>query len=241
MSNNQKSRIQKLISQSGIASRRKAEELIKKGKVYINNKIVKIGDSASFNDKITINGKLITKKPFVYFLLNKPQNYLSTVTDNYNRKTVVDLIKTNEYIYPVGRLDIDTIGVLLLTNDGELTNLLLHPSNQVKRIYHAHLFSPLTKEQLDFLNSNKIFIDNKNSKQVVKLVKNNTYSVVLYEGRHHHVKKIFRLINKKIKLLERKEFANLTVDNLKISNYRVLTSLEVSNLYKIVQKINNVT
>lgn len=236
MSNHPKARIQKLISQSGVASRRKAEELVREGKVYINDRKAQIGDSASFDDKIVVNGKLITKKPFVYFLLNKPQNYLSTVTDDHNRKTVVDLIKTDEYIYPVGRLDIDTIGVLLLTNDGELTNLLLHPSNEVKRIYHAHLFSQLTNEQLCFLNSNKVLIDNKKSKQIVKHVKENTYSVVLYEGWHHHVKKIFRAVGQKIKLLERKEFANLKVDNLKIGSYRPLSNDEVAKLYKLPNK-----
>jgi 23S rRNA pseudouridine2605 synthase len=176
MKDNNKIRIQKLISQSGVASRRKAEELILEGKVFINGKKAKIGVSASFDDKIIVNGKLIKKQDNYYFLLNKPQNYLSTVTDDRQRPTVVDLIDTDEYIYPVGRLDIDTTGVLLLTNDGELTNRLLHPSRKIKRIYYAELSSQLTFEQLKLLNSNRVILDSGKSRQLVKHLYDNVYN-----------------------------------------------------------------
>lgn len=236
MKNIPKFRIQKLISQSGVASRRKAEALVELGKVFINGKKAKIGDSASFEDKIKVNGKFIKKKTNVYFLINKPQGVISTVVDDRNRKTVVDLINTEEYIYPVGRLDYDTVGTMIITNDGELTNRLLHPSRKIKRIYHAKLTSLLTDKELEYLNSDKVFIDSKLSEQIVEHVEKKIYSVVLYEGRHHHVKKIFRLVGKKIALLKRIEFAGLTTGSLSRGKYRNLKPMEVKKLYKLTKK-----
>lgn len=133
-------RLQKVIAASGYTSRRKAEELIKAGKVYVNGKIVtELGTKVSGNDDIVVNGVHLEKEEYVYFLLNKPRSVICSVSDEHNRVTVTDLISTNKRIYPVGRLDYDTTGLIILTNDGELANILMHPSNGVPKKYVAKL------------------------------------------------------------------------------------------------------
>ena len=134
-------RIQKVIAQSGYCSRRRAEELISNGKVFVNGDIVtEMGYKVSGNDYIEVEGNPINQKEEKeYYLLNKPRGIVSTSKDEKNRKTVVDLIKTEKRIYPVGRLDYDTTGAIILTNDGELTNLLTHPKNKVEKVYVAKI------------------------------------------------------------------------------------------------------
>ena len=141
-------RLQKVIANSGYTSRRKAEELIINSRVKVNGVIVNsIGTKVNKNDKIEIDGVILGKEEKVYFLLNKPRGYVSTTSDELNRKTVVSLIDTDKRIYPVGRLDYDTTGLLLLTNDGELSNLLMHPKNNIDKVYVAKINGFLTVEE----------------------------------------------------------------------------------------------
>ena len=129
-------RLQKVIAQAGIASRRKAEELIKDGKVKVNGEVIKeLGTKVSENDKVEVNNKPIEKETKEYYLLNKPRGVITTTNDEHGRKTVTDLIETSARIYPVGRLDYDTTGAILLTNDGEFANILMHPSNKIDKVY----------------------------------------------------------------------------------------------------------
>ena len=223
-------KIQKLISESGVTSRRKAELLIKDGKVTVNGVISTIGDKASFDDEILVDGISIAKRNKVYYLLNKPEKIVCTLQDNFDRKTIVELIKTDEYIYPIGRLDYNTTGVIILTNDGELTNKLLHPSNKIKRIYRATLDSSLSRDELNFLNSQKVVIDLRLSRQSVVKVKDNTYNIELFEGRNHHIKKLFKLVNKAVITLNRIEFAGLKMNALERGKYRELTLEEIKYL-----------
>ena len=131
-------RLQKVIANYGYTSRRKAEELILKGKVKVNGNVIKeLGVKVSGNDTIEVEGTVLENTEKVYFLLNKPRGIITSVSDDKNRKTVVDLINTNKRIYPVGRLDYDTTGALILTNDGELANLLMHPKNNIDKVYVA--------------------------------------------------------------------------------------------------------
>ena len=142
-------RLQKVIASSGITSRRKAEELIVDGKVKVNGKtITELGTKVNPSDLIEVDGEIIKKEEFVYFLLSKPREVLSTTKDDKGRKTVVDLIDTDKKIFPVGRLDYDTTGAIILTNDGEFSNILTKPNNEIKKLYIAKLDSILLKEDI---------------------------------------------------------------------------------------------
>ena len=144
-------RLQKVIANSGICSRRKAEELILAGKVIVNGEIVsELGTKVNEKDEIIVNGKTIEKEEHVYFLLNKPRGVVTTASDDKNRATVVDLIETDKRIYPVGRLDYDTTGALILTNDGEFANLMMHPKSEIDKVYLAKVEGiELSKEEAE--------------------------------------------------------------------------------------------
>ena len=164
-------RLSKVIANSGYASRRKVDELIEKGKVLVNGNVAILGQKVNNNDVIMIDGKIINqnKGNYVYYLLNKPRSVITSNHDEMMRKTVIDLIDTHERIYPVGRLDYDTTGALLLTNDGELTNKLLHPSNYIEKVYLAKIKGIITGNDINKLK-NGVMIDNfKTSPAKVKL------------------------------------------------------------------------
>ena len=228
-------RIQKLMSQAGVASRRKAEELILKGKVTINGKVATLGDKATFSDDIWVNNKQIAfAQEKVYYVLNKPPKTISTVSDPEGRLTVIDLIKDTTKLFPVGRLDWDTTGTLLITNDGEMSNRLIHPSYEIIRVYRARVDSPLTEEQLKILNSDDVTIDGKPSKQTVTKVDTKSYVVTLTQGSYHHVKKLFEVVNHKVIKLTRIEFAGIShVGNLSIGEYRKLSPKEIKWLKQL--------
>ena len=142
-------RLQKVIAESGYTSRRKAEELIKAGKVFVNDRrVTELGTKVAGDDVIVINGKMLKKEDKVYYLLNKPRGVITTVSDDLDRKTVIDLIDTDKRIFPVGRLDYNTTGLLILTNDGNLDNILTHPSKHVPKTYVAKLNRVLEIEDL---------------------------------------------------------------------------------------------
>lgn len=173
-------RINKYLSEIGFCSRRNAEELINKKKVTINGELAKLGQKISEKDVILVNGKTIKRNyEKKYYLLNKPKNTICSLKDNFKRKTIFELINDQDYLFSVGRLDYDTTGVIIITNDGELTNKLTHPSYQIERIYHVTIDQQLSKEDLLFLNNNKLLINNKSAKQKVEHIKNNEYFVYL--------------------------------------------------------------
>lgn len=237
-------RIQKVIAQSGYCSRRKAEELISAGKVFVNGeKITEMGVKVNYDDYIVVEGKeLNTKEDKVYYLLNKPRGVVTTTSDEKNRKTVLDLIEEEKRIYPVGRLDYDTTGVLLLTNDGELTNLLIHPKNKVEKYYVAKLEGIPTKEELTRLLKGVVIDDHKVKAVKVKLKKLNKKTnvsfvdIVINDGRNHQVKKMFEAIGYEVMKLKREKFAFLTVNGLSTGEYRQLSVKEVKQLYNVAQK-----
>jgi 23S rRNA pseudouridine2605 synthase len=220
-------RLQKVIAQAGICSRRKAEELVKDGKVKVNNEVATLGMQVESSDTITVCGKLIRKEEKVYFLLNKPRGVICTASDDKNRKTVVDLIKTDKRIYPVGRLDYDTTGALILTNDGELANVLMHPKNGITKVYYVKMEGKLLGDEIHTLERG-IVVDNKTLKpDKIKFRKydastNVTYaSVILHEGHNHEIKKLFEYINHPVIKLKRESIAFLDVLSLKSGEYRM--------------------
>lgn len=233
-------RLQKVIANSGYCSRRKAEELIKCGKVFVNGKkVTELGTKASVNDAITIDGEAIKlEEDKVYYLLNKPRGVISSVSDDKDRKTVVDLIDTKKRIYPVGRLDYDTTGLLILTNDGELANILMHPSNSIEKKYVAKLNKFFEISDLKKLEKG---IDVDGVKCVptrVKIKTNNKvkdFSIIeisIVEGRNHIIKRVFMELGYLVDKLSRVEYAFLNLNGLQSGEYRVLNTKEVKKLYE---------
>ncbi len=233
-------RLQKVIAESGYASRRKAEELIKAGKVYVNGiKITEMGYKVNGNDLIDINGKPLKKEDKEYYLLNKPRGVVTTTSDDKNRKTVTDIIETTKRIYPIGRLDYDTTGVLLLTNDGELTNILNHPSSEVTKVYLAKIEGIAEPFKVKKLEQGVVIDGKKTSKarvRIKKIDKKNNASYIeltIHEGRNHQVKKMFEAIGYNVIKLKREKYAFLDVKSLKSGEYRKLTTKEVKSLYAL--------
>ena len=235
-------RLQKYIANSGYASRRKAEELIVQGKVKIDGEIVReLGTKVSGNETIEIDGNILTKEDKVYYLLNKPRGVISSSKDEVGRKTVVDLIEEDKRIYPVGRLDYDTTGVILLTNDGELADLLMHPKNNIEKVYLAKINGILSGEQIMKIKKG-VLVDNKPVKcsrvKVKKIDKQNNTSYVeitIHEGRNHIVKNLFMTLGFDTLKLTREKVAFLDTTGLKSGEYRKLTIKEVKELYGMVK------
>lgn len=235
-------RLQKVIANSGVTSRRKAEKLILEGKVKVNGEIVTtLGTRVKDNDKISVDGVLLENTEKVYYLLNKPREVISSVNDDKKRKTVVELINEEKRIYPVGRLDYDTTGAIILTNDGELANLLMHPKNKIDKTYIAKIDGILNPKELMILKNGVIIDGVKTSKAKVKtrkIDKNNNTSIVeitIHEGKNHQVKKMFESVNHNVLKLKREKIAFLNLTGLKSGEYRKLNHKEVTVLYNLVK------
>lgn len=234
-------RLQKIIANSGYCSRRKAEELISKGQVYVNGEMVtELGTKVSGNEDIVVEGVTLGKQTRKeYYLLNKPRGYICSVSDDKGRKVVTDLIDTNERIYPVGRLDYDTTGVLLLTNDGEFANILMHPSNEVEKTYLAIIEGIMTTEEIYELKGGVVVDGVKVVPKRVKIKKKDLeknkskVEVTIVEGRNHIVKKMFEAVGHPVNKLTRERLAFLDVKGLQSGEYRYLSNDEVKELMKL--------
>ena len=233
-------RLQKVIANSGYCSRRKAEELISQGKVSVNGNIVtEMGLKVSGNDDILVEGKAIdlNNVNYVYYLLNKPRGIISSSKDEFNRKTVVDLIETDKRIYPIVRLDYDTTGLILLTNDGDFANLLMHPNNNIKKTYLAKIEGILDKNAIDQLKRGVLIDDRKvgvvDFKVRKKDVDKNTsmVEVTIVEGRNHIVKRLFQKLGYDVIRLTRTGYGDLGLGTLQSGEYRELTIKEVKKFY----------
>ena len=237
-------RLQKVIANSGYCSRRKAEELILEGKVFVNGSVIReLGTKVSHDDEIEVDGLSIKKDHnYEYYLLYKPRGVVTTTNDDKGRKTVVDLIDTTARIYPVGRLDYDTTGVLLLTNDGVFANGLMHPANEIDKVYIAKVEGILSGYDVKQLKSGIMIDGRKTAKCHVKVrsidKKKNTCIVelVIHEGRNHQVKKMIEAVGKKVIKLKRERFGIFDLSGLKASEYRRLTAKEVHVVYSMIKK-----
>ena len=231
-------RLQKFIAESGYTSRRKAEELILNGKVEVDGIVVnELGTKVSGKERIIVEGNLLKKEEKEYYLLNKPRGVITSSSDDKNRKTVVDLINSNKRIYPVGRLDYDTTGVLLLTNDGEFANILMHPNDNIEKEYIAKIKGIIKGEEINKLKNGVVIEGIKTEKCYVKLkkidTKNNTsmVKIIIHEGRNHQVKKMFKAVGFDVLKLKRERVGIFTLGGLKSGEYRKLTPKEVSIIY----------
>ena len=229
--------LNKFIAHAGVAARRDAAEMVRKGLVKVNNELVtEPGFKVSAKDEVRVNGKKIfLAKNLVYILLNKPKDYITTTDDPQGRKTVLDIIgrATPERVYPVGRLDRNTSGVLLLTNDGELAQKLTHPSNEVKKVYHVTLNKPLDKKDFDQILKGVALEDGAANVDVLAYAdaKDRTQvGVEIHSGRNRIVRRIFESLGYDVRNLDRVIFAGLTKKNIERGKWRFLSEKEVRDL-----------
>ena len=228
-------RLQKLIARAGICSRREAEKIISAGRVTVDGKIItEPGTKADpSKNKIRVDGKLLNfGAEKIYLLLNKPRGYVSTVKDERGRKTVLELLGENfsERVYPVGRLDLNSEGLLILTNDGDLTNSLIQPRFEIKKTYRAKISGEVTEEKLDKLRAGIELEDGLTAPAEIYLLEKNLVEVTIHEGRNRQVRRMFAAIGCDVKRLRRIKFAGLTLDGLKVGQFRELTASEVARL-----------
>jgi 23S rRNA pseudouridine2605 synthase len=229
-------RLNKFIANSGICSRRKADELIANGLVKVNGKVVlEMGFRVKREDQVEYNGKKVWPQQYVYVLLNKPKDFITTTSDEKNRKTVMDLVKkaTQKRIYPVGRLDRKTTGLLLLTNDGELTQKLSHPSSEVKKLYAVTLDKPLKTSDLDKIREGLTLEDGDVKVDDIAYSDHDDHrkiGIELHVGKNRIVRRIFEHLGYDVKYLDRVIYAGLTKKDLPRGKWRFLTKKEVIHL-----------
>ena len=228
-------RLQKLIARAGICSRREAEKIISAGRVTVDGKIItELGAKADpSKNKIRVDGKLLRfNAEKIYILLNKPRGYVSTAHDERGRKTVLDLLGENfsGRVYPVGRLDLNSEGLILLTNDGDLTNALIHPRYEVAKTYRAKISGTVTEEKLDKLRAGVELDDGLTAPAEVYLLEDDLVEVTIHEGRNRQVRRMLAAVGCDVKRLRRIKFAGLTLDGLKVGKWRMLTADEIARL-----------
>lgn len=237
-------RLQKRISSLGYTSRRKAEELIIKGEVKVNGQVItELGYKVKPKDVIEVEGNILdNNKSYEYYILNKPKEVITSSKDEHGRKTVCDIILTDTRIYPVGRLDYDTTGILLLTNDGNIANKLMHPSSNIYKTYVAKVKGIVTGYDIKRLREGIIIDGVRTSRAKVKLKscdKKKEVSIIeltIHEGRNHQVKKMFESLGYKVLKLKREKYAFLDLKGLKPGEYRKLSNKEIATLYSLIKK-----
>ncbi|MCL6602434.1 MAG: rRNA pseudouridine synthase [Paenibacillus sp.] len=235
-------RLQKILAQAGVASRRKCEELILAGKVEVNGELVTtLGTKADPDkDTITVSGRPIRGEKKIYVMFNKPKGVITSASDNKGRKVVTDYLKgIDERVYPVGRLDYDTEGLLILTNDGEFANLLTHPKHHVPKTYHATVKGVPHGSALDKLKAGINLEDGMTApaeleyKDIDEVNKEAVISITIHEGRNRQVRRMFEAISHPVLRLKRVSFGDISLQNLKRGSYRHLTKDEINHLQQI--------
>ncbi len=230
-------RLNRYIAHCGVCSRREADQLIAEGKIRVNNKLItEMGYKVMPGDKVYLGKKLLQKEDYAYVLLNKPKDFITTTKDPGNRKTVMDLVKkaADVRLYPVGRLDRNTTGLLLMTNDGELADRLSHPSNNIRKIYKVELNQPLRQEDFEKIVRGLTLDDGPITIDDLALVEpdGKTIGVELHSGRNRIVRRIFEHLGYEVTRLDRVVYAGLTKANLPRGKWRYLTDKEIGLLKK---------
>jgi len=222
-------RIQKIISNSGHCSRRKAEELIKQGKVKVNGKTALLGSSAEETDKITIDGKPLHKERKVYIILNKPRGCVTAV-DDPQYKTVLSYVHVKERIFPVGRLDFNTTGALILTNDGDFANLIMHPRYGITKTYLVELEKPITYSMVREIQAGVMLHDGPTAPAKVRVLEPILVEITIHEGKNHIIKRIFEHYNYYVKNLSRIKIGKVSLGSVRPGRFRYLTAKELEML-----------
>lgn len=229
-------RLQKFIANCGVTSRRKAENLIINGKVKVNGVIItELGTKInSTKDIVTVNNDIIIKNNnFIYIKLYKPEGYVTTVKDQFARKTVIDLISINERIYPIGRLDYNTSGLLLLTNDGDFANKLMHPKFHINKTYEAEVKGLIKKETIEKLKTGVTIDGYKTAPAMVKVIEKShnksNVQIIIHEGKNRQVRKMFNAVGHNVISLKRTAFGKINLDNLSLGKWKYLSNDEINS------------
>jgi 23S rRNA pseudouridine2605 synthase len=218
-------RVQKLMSNYGYCSRRKAEEIIQDGRVKVNGKPITIGDKATETDEIMVDNKPIKKERKVYYMLNKPTKCVTALTDD-KYETVMEHIKVKERVFPVGRLDYFTSGLLLFTNDGDFANKITHPSNEVKKSYVVKLNRPIDEQDKKSLQKGIKLEDGKTSPARLKILGPQMAEITIHEGKNRIVRRMFEALGFKLSFLERVKIGKLDLGSLPPGKFKVLSKRE---------------
>lgn len=231
-------RLQKAIADSGFCSRRKAEEYIINGKVSVNGDVItELGTKVNPGDEIIVDGNAITRQDKEYYVFYKPRGVICSTNDDKGRKTVLDFFESNKRLYPVGRLDYDTTGIIFLTNDGEFTNMILHPKNKIPKVYIAKLegiidgYSIKKIKQGINIDGYKVIPDRVKLKSADKKTNTCIVEIVIHDGRNHEIKKIFESVGFHVEKLKRESIGFITLQGLTSGEHRPLSIKEVKQLY----------
>lgn len=230
-------RLQKILAEAGVASRRKSEELILAGRVKVNGEVITtLGYKASFDDEILVDDKPIKKEEPVVFIFNKPKNVISSCKDEKGRPTILDYFNEPYRLYPLGRLDFDSSGLLLVTNDGELTQKILHPKYEVEKLYEVSVDRIVSEEELLKLSKGVIINNYKTAPCSIEVIRTNkktmTVHMVLHEGKNREIRRMFETIGVKVIKLHRLMEAGIELKDLKSGEYRRLKPFELAKLKK---------
>ena len=230
-------RLQKVIAQCGVASRRKAEELILSGRVKVDDVVVDtLGFKVSCDSVIKVDDNVINKEEKVVYIINKPKNIISSVKDEKGRDTVIDLVDSPYRLFPVGRLDFDSSGLLILTNDGELTNMIIHPRYKIPKVYEVTINGLITLDEIKTLENGIRVDDYVTSKARIVLVSSNNnkktshMTMTIFEGHNRQIRKMFETLGYTVTRLHRIKEANIEIGNLKPGAYRRLKPFEVVSI-----------
>lgn len=232
-------RINKYLASLGIGSRRAIDKMIDDGRIRVNGEVISAGVKVTDDDLIEIDGKKISKEAEkkVYYLLNKPLEVLSSAKDDRGRKTVVDLIRCKERIFPVGRLDYNTTGLIILTNDGELFNKVIHPRAELYKQYYVKVLGEIKDSSLEMLRNGVKLEDGMTLPAIVKLIKRekgkSEVEISIREGRNRQVRRMFDSVNHPVITLKREKIGKITIGKLKLGEYRELTKEEINYLYSL--------
>ncbi len=218
-------RVQKLLSNYGYCSRRKAEQLIEEGRVTVNGKKVSLGDKASEKDVIFVDKKVVSKEKRVYLMLHKPHGCVTAVKDA-RYKTVMEYVDVRERVFPIGRLDYNTTGLLLLTNDGDFANTIMHPRYEIKKTYLVEVDTPVEKGLVSMLKKGVSLEDGKTRPAAVRVINENVLEVTIHEGKNRIVRRMFKALGSDVKRLQRVAVGKLQLGGLREGKFRKLGEKE---------------